>query len=256
MARQDPHQVQARPSLISQLRGADLLVCTGAELEIGWLPVLLRQAANPRIQPGTPGYFEATQRVRLMEVPAQLDRAMGDVHAAGNPHIQTDPRNIAAVATALAQRMQQLDPANAAAIAAYSQNFMARWAAATQRWTTQAAALRGTPIATYHKYWVYLEDWLGLREIATVEPKPGVPPGSQYLAQLIAELPARGVRGVLYATYEDPRASEFVATRIGVPAIALPGTVGGSERATDLFGLFDDTVDRLTRGLGGAHARQ
>src|SRR5919205_140052 len=160
-ARQDPHQIQARPSLISQLRGADLLVCTGAELEIGWLPVLLRQSANPRIQPGTQGYFEAARQGRMLEVPAQLDRAMGDVHAAGNPHIQTDPRNIAAVAAALSQRMQQLDPANAATIAAYSQNFQARWAAAMQRWTAQAASLRGIPVAAYHKYWIYLEDWLG-----------------------------------------------------------------------------------------------
>ena len=122
-ALQDPHQVQARPSLIARLRGADLVVCTGAELEIGWLPILLRQAANPRVQPGTPGYFEAARQVRLLEVPAQLDRAMGDVHAAGNPHIQTDPRNIAAVAAALSARMQQLDPANAAAIAASSAEF-------------------------------------------------------------------------------------------------------------------------------------
>src|SRR3954454_5845429 len=116
-ARQDPHQIQARPSLIARLRNAGLVVCTGAELEIGWMPILLRQSANPRIQPNTPGYFEAARQVRLLEVPAQLDRAMGDVHAAGNPHLQTDPRNIAAVATALSARMQQLDPANAATIA-------------------------------------------------------------------------------------------------------------------------------------------
>src|SRR4051794_12110535 len=181
-ARQDPHQIQARPSLIARLRTAHLLVCTGAELEVGWLPVLLRQAANPRVQPGAPGYFEAATLVRLLELPAQLDRAMGDVHAAGNPHVQTDPRNIAAVASALSARMQQLDPANAAAIATYSQNFTARWAAAIQRWTMQAASLRGMPIAVYHKNWTYLENWLGLREMATIEPKPGVPPGSQYLA--------------------------------------------------------------------------
>jgi zinc/manganese transport system substrate-binding protein len=256
-ARQDPHHIQARPSLIARLRAADIVVCTGAELETGWLPVLLRQAANPRVQPGSPGYFEAAQQVRLLEVPAQLDRAMGDVHAAGNPHIQTDPRNLTAVATALSARMQQLDPANAAAITAYSRSFLARWASAIQRWATQAAPLRGMPIATYHKYWVYLEEWLGLHEIATIEPKPGVPPSSQYLAQLVAELPARGVRGILYTAYEDPRPSEFIAQRIGVPPIMLPGTVGGSDRANDLFGLFDDTIDRLVRGLGGAaHARQ
>ena len=254
-ARQDPHQIQARPSLIARLRTADLVVCTGAELEAGWLPLLLRQAANPKVQPGAPGYFEAARTVRLREVPAQLDRAMGDVHAAGNPHIQTDPRNIAAVAAALTVRLQQLDPAGAASIAARSQHFAARWAAATARWTQQAAPLRGTAVASYHKSWTYLADWLGLREVGTIEPKPGIPPGSQHLAQLVSELPARGVRGVLYAAYQDPRASEFVAQRIGVSAIMLPYTVGGTERATDLFGLFDDTIDRLIRGLsGGASA--
>jgi zinc/manganese transport system substrate-binding protein len=250
-ARQDPHQIQARPSLIARLRSADLVVCTGAELEIGWMPLLLRQAANPRVQPGGPGYFEAARQVRLLEVPAQLDRAMGDIHASGNPHIQTDPRNIAAVAAALASTMQRLDPANAAAIAGRAQNFAARWAAATQRWTQQAAPLRGVTIGAYHRSWVYLESWLGLREAGTIQPKPGIPPGSQYMAQLIGEWPAKGVRAVIYAAYEDPRASEFVAQRIGVPAIMLPYTVGGSERASDLFGLFDDTVERLVRGLSG-----
>ena len=161
------------------------------------MPILLRQAANPNVQPGTPGYFEAARQVRLLEVPAQLDRAMGDVHAAGNPHIQTDPRNIAAVATALSARMQQLDPTNAAAIAATTQNFMTRWAAATQRWTAQAAALRGMPIAVYHKNWAYLEDWLGLREIATIEPKLGVPPGSQYSRSLLPSC-RQGAGAALY----------------------------------------------------------
>lgn len=256
-ARQDPHQIQARPSLIARLRTADLLVCTGADLEAGWLPLLLRQAANPRVQPGNPGYFEAARQVRLLDAPAQLDRAMGDVHASGNPHIQTDPRNIATVAAALAARMRQLDPANDTTIAARAENFQARWAAAMQRWAQQAAPLRGMPIATYHRNWTYLNAWLGLHEAATIEPKPGVPPGSQHLAQLMSELPARGVRGVIHAAYEDPRAAQFVAQRIGVPVIALPYTVGGSERAGDLFGLFEDTIDRLNRGLlGGASAQR
>jgi zinc/manganese transport system substrate-binding protein len=256
-ARQDPHQIQARPALISRLRTADVVICSGAELEIGWMPVLLRQSANGRIQPGSPGYFEAAQQVRLLEIPTRLDRAEGDIHAAGNPHIQTDPRNIAAVAAALAIRMQQLDPADAPTIAGRAQNFTARWSAAMQRWAQQAAPIRGTPIVVYHKNWSYLEDWLGLREAATVEPKPGIPPGSQYLSQLVSELPAKGVRGVIYAAYEDPRGSQFVAEHIGVPAIMLPFTVGGSDRATDLFGLFDDTIARLTAGLaGGAIGRR
>jgi zinc/manganese transport system substrate-binding protein len=250
-AHQDPHQIQARPALIARLRAADLVVCTGAELEIGWMPVLLRQAANERVQPGSPGHFEAAQQVRLLEVPAQLDRAQGDIHAAGNPHIQTDPRNIATVAAALTRRMAQVDPADAAAFAAGGQNFSGRWAAATQRWTQKAAPLRGTAIAAYHKNWTYLEDWLGLREIATIEPKPGIPPGSQYLSQLVAELPAKGVRVILYAAYEEPRGSQFVAERIGATAVMLPFTVGGTDRASDLFGLFDDTIDRLTGALTG-----
>jgi zinc/manganese transport system substrate-binding protein len=256
-ARQDPHQIQARPSLIARLRTADLVVCTGAELEIGWMPMLLRQGANSRVQPGSPGYFEAAQYVRLLEVPARLDRAEGDVHAAGNPHIQTGPQNIPPIAAALAARMQQLDPAGAGLIAGRAQNFAARWAAAMQRWQQQAAPLRGTAIASYHKGWAYLEDWLGVREVGTIEPKPGIPPSSQYLARLISELPAQGVRGVIYASYEDPRASQFVAQHIGVPAIMLPYTVGGTDRAGDLFGLFDDTIDRLTQGLiGAASARR
>jgi zinc/manganese transport system substrate-binding protein len=250
-AHQDPHQIQARPALIARLRAANLIVCTGAELEIGWMPVLLRQSANGRVQPGSAGYFEAAQQVRLLDVPSRLDRAEGDIHPAGNPHIQTDPRNIGGVAAALARRMEQIDPADAPAFAAGAQNFAARWASAMQRWAQKAAPLRGAAVVVYHKSWSYLEDWLGLREVATIEPKPGIPPGSQYLAQLIAELPGKGVRAVLYAAYEDPRGAEFVAQHIGATPIMLPYTVGGTDRAKDLFALFDDTIDRLTGALAG-----
>src|SRR6516165_7612613 len=150
-AHQDPHQVQARPSLIARLRAADLAVCTGAELEIGWMPVLLRQAANARVQPGSPGYFEAAQQVRLLEVPTRLDRAEGDIHPAGNPHIQTDPRNIWRVAAALSRRMAELDQTDAAVFAARAQNFAGRWTAAMQRWAQRAAPFRGSTVAAYHK---------------------------------------------------------------------------------------------------------
>src|SRR5215471_4771959 len=174
-ARQDPHQIQARPALIARLRSADLVICTGAELEIGWMPMLLRQAANARVQPGTPGYLEAAKYVRLLEVPTRLDRAEGDIHPA------SDPRNVAAVAAVLSRRLGEIDPADNAVFAQRSQSFTGRWNAAMQRWAQQASALRGAPIAAYHKSWAYLEDWLGLREAGTIEPKPGIPPGSQYL---------------------------------------------------------------------------
>src|SRR5204863_8947437 len=142
-ALQDPHQIQAKPSLIARARNADLVACTGAELEIGWLPVLLQQSGNAKVQPGQPGNFAAADYVRKLEVPTQLDRAQGDVHAAGNPHIQTDPRNIALVATALAARLAQIDGANAAQYAQREADFTQRWQQAMARWTAQAAPLKG-----------------------------------------------------------------------------------------------------------------
>src|SRR5215831_6516161 len=199
-----------------------------------------------------PRLFRGGPQVRLLDVPTRVDRAEGDIHPAGNPHIQTDPRNIATVAAALTRRMGELDQADAATFAAQAQNFAGRWTAAMQRWTQRAAPFRGTTVAAYHKSWTYLEDWLGLREAATIEPKPGIPPGSQHLAQLVADLPAKNVRAILYSAYEDPRGSEFVAQRIGATAVMLPFTVGGTDRAKDLFRLFDDTIERLSGPLAGA----
>jgi zinc/manganese transport system substrate-binding protein len=244
-ALQDPHQIQARPSLIARTRNADLLVCTGAELEIGWLPVLLQQSGNARLQPGQPAHFLAADVVPRLEVPAQLDRSQGDVHAAGNPHIQTDPRNIARVAAALGARLQQLDAANATAYGTRLQDFQQRWQQAMQRWAAQAAPLKGTAVASQHKAFGYLYDWLGMVEVAVLEPKPGVEPSVAHLQQVLAALKSRPARMVLYAAYQDPRPSNWLQQNAGVPAVKLPFTVGGSERAKDLFTLFDDTVERL-----------
>src|SRR5512143_4323327 len=173
---QDPHHIEARPSLIAQMRRADLAVCTGAELEVGWLPVLLRQSGNAAIQPGQPGYFEAARQVVLLEKPAMLDRSQGDVHAAGNPHIQTDPRNIARVAQALGARLAEIDPEHAASYRARLADFNTRWNAAMARWQAQSAPLRGTSIVVQHQAFPYLEDWLGLKQVAAMEPKPGAQP--------------------------------------------------------------------------------
>ncbi|WP_324779545.1 metal ABC transporter substrate-binding protein [Thiobacillus sedimenti] len=246
-AMQDPHHIEARPSLIAQMRRANLAVCTGAELEIGWLPVLLQQSGNAAIQPGQPGYFEAARQVALLEKPMVLDRAQGDIHAAGNPHVQTDPRNIARVAQALAARMAELDPARAALYRARLAGFNTRWNAAIARWQAEAAPLRGMPIAVQHLGFPYLENWLGLKQVAVLEPKPGVAPSVGQLADVAARLKATPARAVIRAAYQDPRPSEWLAAHAGIPAIALPFTVGGSARAGDLFGLFDDTVDQLLR---------
>lgn len=253
-ALQDPHQIQARPALIARLRGADLIVCTGAELEVGWMPVLLRQAANGRVQPGSSGYFEATHYVRLLEVPSRLDRAEGDVHAAGNPHIQGDPRNIRVVAIALGQRLAQVDNAHAKNYAERTDAFLNRWDAAITRWQTEAAPLRGVKVVVHHKDWIYLLDWLGMKEVATIEPKPGVPPGSAYLARLLDEIPRKGARMILYAAYQEPRPAEFVSEKSHLPAVKLPFTVGGSDAATTLSGFYDDTIRRLLAASEKSHA--
>lgn len=251
-AMQDPHQIQARPSLIARARQADLLVCTGAELEAGWLPVLLQQAANPRVQPGQPGHFAAADGVRRLEVPATLDRSQGDVHASGNPHVQTDPRLIAQIAVALGARLQQVDPANAAAYAQRTAEFGTRWQAAIARWTAQAAPLRGLPVVSQHKAFVYLYDWLGLKEVAVLEPKPGVEPSAAHLQTVLAALKATPARMVVHAAYQDPRPSEWLGRGAALPVVKLPFTVGGSDAAKDLFGLFDDTVARLLAAAGAA----
>lgn len=243
-AMQDPHHIEARPSLIARVRNADLLVCTGAELEIGWLPLLLQQASR-RVQPGQPGYFEASSVIRLREIPSRLDRAMGDVHPEGNPHIQTDPRNIARVAQALATRLQEVDPAHAQDYRARYADFSRRWQAAIARWETEAAPLKGMPIVVHHDGWVYLERWLGLKQLGTLEPLPGVPPTTEHVLQLLNQLKRTPARAIVYAPFDDTRADQWLAKQTGTPAVLLPFTVGGTPGAKDLFGLFDDTIARL-----------
>src|SRR5450631_572085 len=244
-ALQDPHQIQAKPSLIARARNADLVVCTGAELEIGWLPVLLQQSGNAKVQAGQPGNFAAADFVRKLDVPSQLDRSQGDVHAAGNPHIQTDPRNIAQVATALGKRLQQVDPAHAADYAKAQADFAQRWQQAIARWTAQAAPLKGEPVVSQHKAFVYLYDWLGMKEVAVLEPKPGVEPTASHLQEVLAALKSTPARMVLYSAYQDSRPSEWLSKNAGIPVVKMAFTVGGTDEAKDLFGLFDDTVNRL-----------
>lgn len=246
-ALQDPHLIQAKPSLMAAVRNADLLVCTGAELEVAWLPVLLRQSGNPAVQPGQPGHFEAAAAVRMLDVPTRLDRAEGDVHAEGNPHIQTDPRNIALVATALARRLSEIDRANATTYQARLADFNQRWSSALQRWTQSAAPLKGMPIVVQHKGFPYLENWLGLKQVAALEPKPGIEPSSTHLSGVLKQLQQQPAKMVIRAAYNDGRGSQWLADRAHIPVVVLPFTVGGSERAKDLFGLFDDTVDQLLK---------
>jgi len=247
-ALQDPHHVEAKPSLIARARSADLVVATGAELEIGWLPLVTQQAGNPKVQAGKPGYFEAASFVTILDKPARLDRAEGDVHAAGDPHIQTDPRNIARLAGALSARLAELDPGNAAFYQTRYRAFADRWNAAIARWEKEAAPLRGVAILVQHKAFTYLIAWLGMKEVASLEPKPGVEPTIAHLSGVLETVQRQPAKMVIRAAYQSDRASQWIAERAKINVVVLPFTVGGDDAAKDLFGLFDDTVQRLMKG--------
>lgn len=244
-ALQDPHRIEARPSLIARARSADLMVCSGSELEIGWVPLLLTQAGNSRIQPGSPGFLEASQQVARIEIPKMVDRSMGDVHPGGNPHVHTDPRNIARVAAVLAERLTQIDPANAETYKARAESFQARWQAAIQRWERDGARLKDVPVVVYHRDLSYFIRWMGMREAGSLEPKPGIPPTPAHLAGLVEQMKRAPAKVIVYSPYNDARAAQFLSQRTGIPATQVPFTVGGSDRAKDLFGLFDDMIERL-----------
>ena len=242
---QDMHYLQARPSLIAKVRRADLVICSGAELEVGWLPLLLRQANNPDVQPGAKGFMAASDYVELLEKPEVVDRALGDIHPFGNPHIQTDPNNIAKVADALLDRLEMLDPDNADYYMQRHADFSARWQAAIERWDAKAAPLQGMAIVTHHKSWIYMITWLGLREVGTLEPKPGVPPTTSNLASLLQTLKNEDVRVIVRSSYQSSRGSDWLSERTGIPAVVLPHTIGSVEGVDDLFDLFDVMLDRL-----------
>jgi zinc/manganese transport system substrate-binding protein len=239
---QDVHKITARPSLIAKMRRADLVICTGADLEAAWLPLLLRKSGNPKVLPGKPGYIEAASFVSMREIPASIDRSEGDVHPQGNPHIHTDPRNIGRVAQVIGERLSSIDPENASYYARRLVDFNQRWDAAIARWENEAKSIRGLHIVTQHKSWIYLIEWLGLERVAVLEAKPGLPPGAGHLASVAQQLEQKPARVIIRAAYQSPRASEWLAERSKVPAVALPFTVGGNENARDLFSLFDETL--------------
>jgi zinc/manganese transport system substrate-binding protein len=236
--------IEAKPSLIAKVRRADLVVCTGADLEIGWLPQLIRQAGNPKVASGA-GYFLAADQITTLDKPTSLDRSEGDIHPQGNPHFQLDPYRIEAIAKALAARLGQLDAAHAADYDRRLADFTTRWEAAIKGWEAKAAPLKGRKVVVHHLSWVYLEKWLGLEQVGALEPKPGVPPTSAHLAGLVELTKASHTLAILRAAYQDPKPGDWLSAQTGVPAVTLPFTVGGDDRAKDLFGLFDSTIDKL-----------
>lgn len=252
---QDPHHIEARPSLIAKVRNADLLICSGAELEVGWLPLLQRQASNSHVLPNQPGYFEASAQVKRLDVPHDsdmdraLDRSQGDVHAAGNPHVHLDPRRILTIATALNTRLAELDPQGKDIYQKRYDDFKQRWQLAITKWQQQAAGLKGQRMVVHHRDWVYLFDWLGIEIAGALEPKPGLPTTAGHLVALKQALKQQPASMVVYTAYQNPRAAKRFAQMTNIPAVELPYTVGGAEAVNDLFSLFEVSIQKLTGAL-------
>ncbi len=242
---QDPHQLQARPSLIAAVRRADLLVCTGAQLEIGWLPLLLRRSANPHIQVGDPGYFLTTDFVRKIEIPKLVDRSQGDIHPQGNPHVHLDPRNMRRIASALAKRLSELDRPNSSVFESRLTDFQDRWSAALLRWEDESAGLAGLRLVSHHRSFSYLAAWLDLDIVATLEPKPGIPASGAHLAKLLEQLTPDPPAGVIRTPYSNEKPSAWLSERLGTAELQLPYTIGGTDDVVDLFTLFDETIRLL-----------
>jgi zinc/manganese transport system substrate-binding protein len=246
-ALQDPHRIEARPSLIARMRSADLLICSGADLEVGWLPVLLQTSGNQKVQAGQPGNFMASDYVTRLEVPSAVDRAQGDIHPYGNPHIHLDPHNVLRVSQALGERLAKVDGGNAAFYQGRAKEFDGRWRKAIAEWEARAAPLKGMKLVPYHKDQAYLIHWLGLIEEMNIEPKPGVPPSAGHLTDMLVKLKEQPADAITRNAYQDPKAVEWLSERTKIPGVTLPYTVGGTPEAKDLFSLFDDTIARLLK---------
>lgn len=244
-AMQDPHQVQARPSLIAKMRQADLVVCAGADLEIGWLPMLQMKASNPKVKSTDEGLFFAAEQIDTLDKLTSVDRSMGDVHAKGNPHLHLDPERMLTIAKALSAKMIKLDPQNSSEYQQSLADFSQRWEAKIPQWQAQAKGLAGKKVIAYHSSFRYLFNWTGIEQVADLEPKPGLAPTSSHLASLLTRAEKGDVMAVIVASYQDERGAKWLGERANLPVVMLPMSVGGNEQSQDLFSLYDSLLALL-----------
>lgn len=244
-AMQDPHLVQARPSLIAKMRQADLVICAGAELEIGWLPMLQMKAANAQVRSTDKGLFFAAEHVKTLDQMSNVDRSMGDVHSQGNPHVHFSPQRMLAIANALTQKLIQLDNGQAKNYQQRLDSFTHRWQLATEKWQKIANELKGLKVIAYHSTFRYLFDFSDIEQVADLEPKPGLAPTSGHLAKLLKRANQGDISAIVIASYQDKRGANWLADKSNLPIVALPLSVGGNEQSNDLFSLYDSALDLL-----------
>ncbi len=249
---QDPHFVEARPSLMLKLRKADLFVEIGKELEVGWAPNLLTGSRNPRVQADSPGFVDASKYIRMLEVPSSVSRAQGDIHPFGNPHYYTDPSNGALIGQAILEGLARVDPAHKAAYDARFTDFRKRLAAAVILWKRRSLelGLGGMKVVTYHRSWPYFAEAFGLKVVDFIEPRPGIPPTPSHILELKQKIKAEGVKLILVEPYFDPKQAQNIAEATGAKVVEMPASVGGDKEATDWFKLFDRELQLLGDALG------
>jgi zinc/manganese transport system substrate-binding protein len=247
---QDPHFVEAKPSFILKLHAADLLVAVGRELEIGWLPPLINQSRNSRIQPGGPGYLDASMSAKILEIPTgQITRAMGDVHPSGNPHYWLAPDNGRRIAQEIQKKLSELSPGDAAYFAQRYADFDRRLAEAEKRWQAAMAPYKGVKVVTYHRSWPNFTEAFGLNVIGYVEPKPGIPPSPSHTLDLIQEMKRQQVKIIMIEPYFDRKTPDSIARETGAQVIVLAPSVGGVKEVTDYFKLFDYNVNLVVNAI-------
>lgn len=246
-AMQDPHQVQARPSLIAKMRQADLVICAGAELEVGWLPMLQMKAANVQVRSTDKGLFFAAEHVKTLDQMSNVDRSMGDVHSLGNPHVHFSPPRMLTIAQALTDKLIQLDEKQSAEYQQQLSRFSARWQLAMTQWQVKARSLQGMKVIAYHSSFRYLFDFANIEQVADLEPKPGLPPTSSHLASLLKRADNGDIAAIVIASYQNQRGANWLAEKSNLPVVVLPLSVGGNEQSNDLFSLYDSILDLLTQ---------
>jgi zinc/manganese transport system substrate-binding protein len=243
----NPHVIVPKPSYIAKVRNAKLLVINGAQLEIGWLPPILKQANNAAVQPGEKGFLDLSSYVHLIDVPKSVSRELGDVHPDGNPHFCLDPDNILIIATTLSMKLSELDPAHAPQFQKNTEEFTLHWKQKTELWEKQLRPLKGAQVIEYHKIFDYLLFRFGIQLAGTIEPLPGIPPTTKHIAELENRIRSENIKFILQDVYNPKDASKYLAQKTNVPLVMLPHDVNAVPEATSIESLFDEIVRRLTK---------